>query len=256
MMKVVICYKLVPDVSNVKVKADRTLDLTECEWSISQYDLNAAEAANRLVEANEGSTLTALTAGGEITENSKLRKAILARGPHDLTIVRDDAVASADSFATAKVLAAAIKKLGDVDVVVFGEGSGDMYVQQTGNMVGAMLGWSTVNSVNAMSLSDGKLRVGRLIEECNENLEVELPAVISVTSDICPPRIASMRDILAAGKKPCQVWTCEEIGAGVENKSETESILAPVQTDRKKIIHGVGDEDHVNAVAAQLRALM
>lgn len=255
-MKVVICYKLVPDVANVKVKADRTLDLSECEWSISQYDLNATEAANKLVAANEGSTLTALTAGGAITENSKLRKAILARGPHDLTIVRDDAAASADSFATAKVLAAAIEKLGDVDVVVFGEGSGDMYVQQTGNMVGAMLGWNTVNSVNSMSMADGKLQLGRLIEECNENLEVSLPAVVSVTSDICPPKIASMREILAAGKKPCQVWTAEDIGTAVENKSVTESILAPVQTDRKKIVHPVSDEDHVNAVAAQLRALM
>lgn len=255
-MKVVICYKLVPDVSNVKVKADRTLDLSECEWSISQYDLNAAEAANRLVAANEGSTLTALTAGGDITDNSKLRKAILARGPHDLVVVKDEAIGSADTFATAKVLAAAIKKLGDVDVVVFGEGSGDMYVQQTGNMVGAMLGWNTVNSVNSLSMADGKLQIGRLVEECNENLEVSLPAVVSVTSDICPAKIAAMRDILAAGKKPCQAWTCNDIGAAVENKSCTESILAPMQTDRKKIVHGVGDEDHVNAVVTVLRGLM
>ncbi len=255
-MKVVICYKLVPDVSNVRVKADRTLDLSACEWSISQYDLNAAEAANRLVEANEGSHLTALTFGGEITDNSKLRKAILARGPHDLTIVKDDAAGSADTFATAKILAGAIKKLGDVDVVVFGEGSGDMYVQQTGNMVGALLGWNTVNSVNAMSAAGGKLQVGRLVEECTENLEIGLPAVVSVTSDICPPRIAAMRDILAAGKKPCQVWTCGDIGSGIENRAETESILAPMQTDRKKIVRSAGDEDHINAVAAVLRGLM
>ena len=164
-MKVVICYKLVPDVSGIKVKSDRTLDLSACEWSISQYDLNATEAANRLVEANEGSTLIALTFGGDITENSKLRKAILARGPHELTVVKNDDAGSADTFATAKILAEAIKKLGDVDVVVFGEGSGDMYVQQTGNMVGAILGRNTVNSVNSLSMSGEKLLVGRLVEE-------------------------------------------------------------------------------------------
>ncbi len=255
-MKVVICYKLVPDVSNVKVKADRTLDLSDCEWSISQYDLNAAEAANRLVEANEGSQLTALTFGGDITDNSKLRKAILARGPHDLTIVKDSSFDSADTFATAKILAKAIKKLGDVDVVVFGEGSGDMYVQQTGNMVGAILGWNTVNSVNSMSAAGGKLLVGRLVEEYTEKLELTLPAVISVTSDICPPRIAAMRDILAAGKKPIQVWTCDDIGSCVETRSDTESILAPMQTDRRKIVHAASDEDHINTVAAVLRDLM
>lgn len=255
-MKVVICYKLVPDVSNVKVKADRTLDLSECEWSISQYDLNATEAANRLVASNEGSTLTALTFGGDITDNSKLRKAILARGPHDLVIVKDEAAGSADTYATAKILAEAIEKIGDVDVVVFGEGSGDMYVQQTGSMVGAMLGWNTVNSVNALSMADGKLNIGRLVEECTENLELTLPAVVSVTSDICPPKIAAMRDILAAGKKPCVAWTSEDVGTGIENKSVTESILAPMQTDRKKIVSGAADEDHINAVAAVLRSVM
>ena len=255
-MKVVICYKLVPDVSGIKVKSDRTLDLSACEWSISQYDLNATEAANRLVEANEGSTLIALTFGGDITDNSKLRKAILARGPHELTVVKNDDAGSADTFATAKILAEAIKKLGDVDVVVFGEGSGDMYVQQTGNMVGAILGRNTVNSVNSLSMSGEKLLVGRLVEEYTENLEVELPAVISVTSDICPPRIAAMRAILAAGKKPCQVWTCDDIGTAIENKSCTDSVLAPMQTDRKKIVRNADDEDHVNAVAAVLRSLM
>lgn len=43
---------------------------------------------------------------------------------------------------------------------------------------------------------------------------------------------------------------------GIENKSVTESILAPMQTDRKKIVSGAADEDHINAVAAVLRSLM
>ena len=170
--------------------------------------------------------------------------------------MKDEAAGSADTYATAKILAEAIKKIGDVDVVVFGEGSGDMYVQQTGSMVGAMLGWNTVNSVNALSVADGKLNVGRLVEECTENLELTLPAAVSVTSDICPPKIAAMRDILAAGKKPCVAWTSEDVGTGIENKSVTESILAPMQTDRKKIVSGAADEDHINAVAAVLRSLM
>ena len=65
-----------------------------------------------------------------------------------------------------------------------------------------------------------------------------------------------MRAILAAGKKPCQVWTCDDIGTAIENKSYTDSVLAPVQTDRKKIVRNADDEDHVNAVAAVLRSLM
>lgn len=255
-MKVVICYKLVPDVSNVKVRADRTLDFSDCEWSVSQYDLNAAEAAFRLVQSVEGSTLTALTIGGEITENSKLRKAILARGPHDLAVVKTESADTLDCFATAKLIAAAVEKLGDVDLVVFGEGSGDMYMQQTGNLAGAMLDWSTVNSASTVSMTDGKLCVTRSVEEYNEELELALPAVVSVTSDICPARIASMRDILAAGKKPCQAWSADEVCTEAESKAHTESILAPMHTDRKQIVHTAADEEHIDVVVAQLRASM
>lgn len=253
-MKIIVCYKLVPEVSGVKVKPDKTLDMSSCEWSISQYDTNAVEAAARLAASVEGSTFTALTAGGSITDNTKLRKAILARGPQDLKVVCDDALNSADCYATARVLADAIKKMGDVDVVVFGEGSGDLYAQQTGNMVGAMLGWNTVNAVSDIKMGDNVLEVSRTIEECTENLLVGLPAALSVTSDICTPRIASMRDILAAGKKPVEVWSLDDLSSAVENKTVIESILAPDQTDRMKIVKEADDEEHIDAVVTQLRA--
>lgn len=255
-MKVVSCYKLVPDVDTIKVNSDRTLDPGAADWEVGQYDLIGVEVATRLVEANEGSTLTALTAGGSITENSKLRKSILARGPQELKIVQDDAIASADCYAVSSTLAAAIKKIGDVDIVVFGEGSGDTYAQQTGSMVGAMLGWNTVNAVNKAEIVDGKLVVSRAIEECNETLEIALPAVISVSSDSCVPRLASMRDILQAGKKPVEVWSLGDVGASAESKVEVVSILAPEQTDRMKIVAGADNEEHINAVVQQMRSFM
>lgn len=255
-MKVVSCYKLVPDVDTIKVNSDRTLDPGAADWEVGQYDLIGVEVATRLVEANEGSTLTALTAGGSITENSKLRKSILARGPQELKIVQDDAIVSADCYAVSSALAAAIKKIGDVDIVVFGEGSGDTYAQQTGSMVGAMLGWNTVNAVNKAEIVDGKLVVSRAIEECNETLEIALPAVISVSSDSCVPRLASMRDILQAGKKPVEVWSLGDVGASAESKVEVVSILAPEQTDRMKIVAGADNEEHINAVVQQMRSFM
>ena len=60
----------------------------------------------------------------------------------------------------------------------------------------------------------------------------------------------------SAGRPPCVAWTSEDVGTGIENKSVTESILAPMQTDRKKIVSGAADEDHINAVAAVLRSVM
>ncbi|MBO5556423.1 MAG: putative electron transfer flavoprotein FixA [Oscillospiraceae bacterium] len=255
-MKVVVCYKLVPDVDSIKVNGDRTIDVSGAEWAIGQYDLNAVETAARLVEANEGSSLIALTVGGAIVENTKLRKSILSRGPQEMKAVKDEAYEKADCFAIASTLAAAIRKIGDVDLVVFGEGSGDIYAQQTGSVVGALLGWNTLNAVNGVEVKDGKLEVSRATEDSNEVLEVGLPAALSVTSDICVPRLASMKDILQAGKKPFEIWAPADVGASAESKTCTESILAPEQTDRMKVVGKADDENHINAVVQQLRSFM
>jgi len=251
-MKIVVCYKLVPSVETISSRPDRKLDFSAAEWEIGQYDLNAVEAATRLKEAAADNTLTALTYGGAATDNTKLRKGILSRGPMDLTIVKTDA-ADADGYHTASVLAEAIKKLGDVDVVVFGEGSGDMYAQQTGVIVGTLLGWNTVNAVSAIEAADGKLLVSRNLEDCVEKLEVALPAALSVSSDICIPRLTSMRDILAAGKKPVTVWQEAEV-CQAECKTVVESVLAPEQAARPNIVKAADDEEHVDAVVALLRS--
>jgi electron transfer flavoprotein beta subunit len=255
-MKVVTCYKLVPDTDGIKVNGNRTLDVKAAEWGIGQYDLNAVEAAAKIVEANPGSSLIALTVGGSITENTKQRKSILSRGPQELKVVKDDAYETADCFAIASTLAAAVRKIGDVDLVVCGEGSGDIYAQQTGSVLGALLGWNTVNAVNAVEAKDGKLVVGRGLEDGTETLEVSFPAVISVTGDINVPRLASMRDILQAGKKPFEIWSPADVEASAESKTVTESVLAPEETDRLKVIGKADDENHINAVVQQLRSFL
>lgn len=240
-MKTVVCYKCVPDSDSIAVKHDRTLDLENAVYAIGQYDLNAVEAGMQL--SAEGDTIVVLTAAGEIVENSKLKKGILSRGPQEMFGIMDPSLDNADTLATAKVLKAGIEKIGDVDLILCGEGSGDIYAQQVGNVLGALLGWNTVNSVCGIEKTDGYLKVDRFLEDGVESLEVDLPAVISVTGDINKPRIAALKDIMAAGKKPSTVWSLSEMGVDASNVSETVSILAPEQTDRKKVVlEGTSDE--------------
>ena len=113
-MKIVVCFKVVHDEQEVKVEADRTLSFDKAPVQPSAYDLNALEAAVSLVE-KEGGEVVLLTAGpSSLVENSKMRKGILARGAGSMIAVSDDALAGADSLYTAKVLAAAVEKIGDV----------------------------------------------------------------------------------------------------------------------------------------------
>lgn len=140
---------------------------------------------------------------------------------------------NADTFEIASAIAAAVEKLGDVDLLIFGEGSADMYAQQTGVAAGAILGWPNVNAVSHLELeADGSLLVRRDTESCSETIRVKLPAVVSVTSDINRPRIPSMKDILAAGKKPVEVLDAAQLGLSSQAAAELVSIRAQEQKAR------------------------
>ncbi len=241
-MKIVVCFKIVREESEIVVNADRTLNAEKASCVVSPYDCNAIEAAMKLADAAGDSTVVAVTAGSMV-ENSKMRKAALSRGPAELYAVKADDLDSADSFVVANTLKSAIEKLGGVDLVICGEGSADMYRQQTGCVLGALMGVPTINAVSAITPVDGKLRVERSADDGIEILEVSLPAVLSVTSDICPSKIPSMRDIMGAGKKPTTCDALADVCADADAKLTTVSVLAPEDTARAgRIVNGDSDE--------------
>lgn len=241
-MRIVACCKCVPDGEDIRVRDDRSLDLTQAQFAISRYDLEAIEAALRF--AQDGDEVYALTLAGAAVENSKLRKSILSRGPSELFAVHDENADAADSLKTAALLKAAIEKIGKVDLVFCGEGSEDMYCQQVGPVLGMLLGWTTINAVSEISASADGLIVERSLEDCIERLEAPLPALVSVTAGMNTPRIPSMKDILAAGKKPYTRWEAAELEPEAQNSTETFDILAPEMTRRGcEVLKTATDED-------------
>ena len=252
-MKVVVCYKNVPNADEIEVTKNRTLDFSNAAWELGQYDLNAIEAAMTVAASQPDSQVLALTAAGDVIENSKLKKAVLSRGPAKMIGVKDPKLDTADAYAVAQTLAAAIRRIGDVDLVVFGEGSGDAYAQQTGILTGALLGWNTVNAVQAMELTDDKLHLTRSGPDKSEKLEVALPAAICVTGDINQPRIPSLKDIMGAGKKPAEVLTLLDLGVEAESQVETVSVLAPDQAERKQILFEKPTDEQLAEIAQIIR---
>lgn len=242
-MNIVVCVKLAPDAKDIQIKGDGSISVEKAEWVIGQYDLQAVEAGVQLVEAGGGKVM-ALNAGPIAIANSKLRKDVLSRGPDELYQVVDDSGKMEDTHYTALVLAEAIKKLGQVDLVLCGEGSSDLYFQQAGLQLGEILDLPVFNAVGKITPVSNSVVIERNLEDEVEILDVPLPAVLSVTTDINQPRLASMKEILKAGKKPVTEWKLADLGfsetkAGVEVLSTT----APRQVERKKIvIPGSADE--------------
>lgn len=254
-MRIVACYKCVPENEQIEVRTDQSLNLKNAEWSVGQYDLNAVEAGMQLVET-AGGEVSVLTAAGDIVDNSKLKKAILSRGPAQMYGIRMTALDSADAYVVGTALKAGVEKIGNVDLVLCGEGSSDIYAQQTGSMLGAMLGWNTLNAVSTVREENGHLVVERNLENEIEILEVELPAVLSVTSSINKPRIPKLKEIMAAGKKPSTIWSGEELGICTEAVTETVSILAPKQAERKQIIFEGAADETIEEVCKHIRKVL
>jgi electron transfer flavoprotein beta subunit len=199
-MKIVTCYKWVIDEADVKVDSKTGgLDFRDAAWKVSLYDKNSIEMAVSLVEEYGGECI-AITFGSKAVSTS--RKEVLSRGPNSgQAIISDDLVAVADPSVTANVLAAAIRRIDDVDLIVCGEGASDDYAQQVGPRLAAALGLPVAAYVTSVKPDGTKMIIERLVDEGIEVLNADGAVVVSVLGDCNTPRIPTLKQILGAGKK-------------------------------------------------------
>ncbi len=251
-MKIIACVKVVPDTEDITVTPDGKLSFDRAAATISSFDLNAIEAGARL--AGEDGSFVTLSVGGPEIAASKMRKDILSRGPKEAFFVADEELAHADTGKTARALKAAISKIGEFDLVIAGDGSADMFAQQTGVQLGEMLGIPVVNGVNKIASFEDSVEVERLLDDCTEVLEVQLPAVLCVTSDINLPRIPTMKELLSAGKKPSTVWTAADLEDGLSATFEESDLVAPPNAERKNIIFQGESDEVIDSFIEAIRA--
>ncbi|QBH97139.1 putative electron transfer flavoprotein FixA [Limnobaculum zhutongyuii] len=256
-MKIIACYKLIPEEQDITVNSDGTLNLNKTDAKISQFDLNAIEAACALKQQNSDIHIVAMSSGGEALANPKGRKDVLSRGPDELIVVSEPGLENALPHQTAAILAAAAQKSG-FDLILCGDGSADLYAQQVGLLLGEALGVSAINGVSRIiSLSDTQIQVERTLEDEVETLTLNLPAVVAVSTDINAPQIPSMKAILGAAKKPVQAWQSADLGLGdVSGYTTLLSVLAPQQKARARVIIEGDGEEQIAEFAEHLRKVI
>ncbi|MDR3588707.1 MAG: electron transfer flavoprotein subunit beta/FixA family protein [Negativicutes bacterium] len=200
MPNVIVCYKWVLDERDIYVKPETLdLDISRAKSKISDYDRNAIEEGVRIFEQYGGS-VKALTYG---TANAKASlKDVLSRGPEEAYWIGDESATTADSYVTANVLAAALKKIGTYDIIICAEGSADSYSQQVGPRIAALLGIEAVTFANSLEWREGKLVARRKLENVIEVAVITGPVVVSILPEINEPRLPGLKQVLAAGKKP------------------------------------------------------
>lgn len=200
-MKIVVAFKWAANPQEASVAADGTVDFARATLAISEYDPQAFEVGRRLADET-GAELIGLSVGGPAATSSMARKAALSRGLDSLVTVTDPSLEGAAATLTGVVLAAAVARIGDVDLVLTGDSSVDLGAQLVPSVVAGVLGWAAVSQVTAVSGTSGALRIDRNQDGGTQVLAASGPVVLSIAADAVEPRIPGMRDILGAGKKP------------------------------------------------------
>lgn len=204
-MKIVVCVKQVPDTAAKVVAENGKVNWGDASLVINPWDEYAVETA-----LNHGSEVTVVTLGEE-GANEALKHA-LAMGCSDAVLIADAALANADSQVTARALAAAVEKIGGVELVVFGrqavDGDGGVTAAQTARV----LRWPILSLAASVETGAGSIKVERSIEEGRQQVEAPLPAVISVVKEIGEPRYPSFMGIRKASRAVIPTWSLADLG--------------------------------------------
>jgi electron transfer flavoprotein beta subunit len=209
MKRIIVCIKPVPDPKAWhKLSLDpvtRTLVRQGIPVVINPLDKNALEAALALKDAT-GAEVVLLSMAPPDTK--ALLMEALAMGADRACLLSDRVFAGSDSLATARILAAAIGKIGAFDVVLCGNYSLDGSTAQVPSELAQYLGIPNVMHVEALSVDPaGVLTIVQTIEQGRVHLESASPLLLSVTRKINKPRFCSFLEMLKAEKKDVALWS-------------------------------------------------
>jgi electron transfer flavoprotein beta subunit len=236
--RIVVLLKDVPDLTEIKLDSQTRAPMTEnVKRRVSEVDKRALEAAIKLKEAG-GGEVVALSMGDEKTKTALLES--LAMGADAAYIVIEPGFKWLDTNATSRVLASALKEIGDYDLIMSGEMTLDSLSSQIGPRLAELLGLPQITYVKEVELGEGYVKAVRELEDVDQVVEAPLPAVVSVIREINEPRIPSLMNIMKAKRKPTTIWNATDIGLDVnEVKSHSYvdilSVRAP-EVQRKQIV--------------------
>lgn len=221
-LNIVVLAKQVPDTRNVgkdAMKADGTINRAALPAIFNPEDLNALEQALKIKEENPGTRVTMLTMGPP--RAAEIVREGLFRGADDGIVLSDRAFAGADTLATSYALSAAIRKLGNVDLIIGGRQAIDGDTAQVGPQIAEKLGLPQVTyAEDILDVKDGKVTVKRRIEAGVETVKCPIPCVVTVngSAEPCRPRNAKNLQKHKYAALPSEVASDEEKKTFIEKR--------------------------------------
>ena len=255
-MKIVVCVKQVPDSAARVVAENGQPSWGDAPLVINPWDEYAVEAALQQAEAHNGD-VTAISIGGENAKEAL--KHALAMGCGEAILISDPALAKADSQAIARVLAAAIQKVGAVDLAFLGRQAIDSDTGLTAAQTARVLGWpalTLVSVIDAVDPAGRTIKVTRAIEEGRQVVSSKLPAALSIVKDFGEPRYPSFMGIRKASRAAIPVWSLADLGiSAVQPLVSWPEVNNPPQREVKtEMITGASPQEIAELLADKILA--
>ena len=255
-MKILTTMKKVVDVElNINVENGAIVE-DGLQYVMNAWDENAVETAVQLKEKSKAQTTLVNIGSGD--DNTKIIRKGFAMGIENAIQIDDTGLENADSAVFAKILHKVYEQ-GDYDLVITGKQAQDTDSGQAGIILAQYLGLPCVsNVIDIETVDDQHIKVSRLGDAGTEILELELPAVVTVSDGINEPRLPAMRGIMMAKKKKIQTMdlaglgtSLDEIGAGSPKSQVAEFMKSETRQAGQKF---EGDAAEITAKVVDLLA--
>jgi electron transfer flavoprotein beta subunit len=242
-MDIVVCVKRVPDLAEAELEIDgrsQRLDVSDLDQGINEWDNFAVEAAVQLKEAH-GARVTAVTVGDE--EGEEVLRRALAMGADEALHLCDPSFEDADPWVVASALAKALEGR-SCDLVLCGAISSDGTSGHVGGMLAALLDVPQVALATHLEVTGGKALVRHEVEGGLEReVELDLPALVTVQTGINEPRYVSIRGIRKVADVEIPARSASELGLdGAGARITTEEMFLPPAGEGAELLEGGTDE--------------
>ncbi len=247
-MNIVVCAKQVVDVSEIKIDQNTNKPiLAGVPQKISDIDKNAMEEAIKIKEKH-GGKLTVVTVGP--ADAKEKIKELLAMGADEGILITQPE--KFDYFVLSNILAGAIKKIGEYDIILCGEASIDLFSGQIGPRVAGLLNIPQITYAQNITVEKDKVVSERNLGDKAVTMESSFPVMITVTKEINEPRLPSLMQILAAANKPIHDWSIDDVSSGKLEPKITTVDIKGVSMERKNVIYQDDIEESVGKLVDNL----
>jgi electron transfer flavoprotein beta subunit len=219
---------------------------------LSPFDENALEAALKIKDSQEA-TVTVISLGKKFVR--AVVTSPLAAGADRLVLLQDDAFEDFNTYLTASALAAAIRKLGQYDLVLCGLQAADTNTGQVGTGIASMLGIPCITAARKVELDNDSVKVEKALPDGYEVIETPTPAVVTTTYEVGALREPGVEAFMSAAKKPITTWSATELGIEISNTNRFDllKMSEPAHEGKCEMLEGASPEEKTAKLVMRLQ---